>query len=266
MRILLNSYYNPCDNTLHGTHIAGFYSCINQLRISLYVLASEGILPTALTLQETLHWYKEEYSAVDYYPILYKIDQVNEKSIGEKFNFNVFCPNSINYNAYEFEKLLPIETRYFSPSIDVTNNVARLISKYNISPNNTLAVFHRGTDKGSEVTLKSFEYWLSMVESKLDTDNKILIQTDDVEFKEGFVKHFGDRCFTFDEMVFDNKHVKPTDAHKTWVINYESIVRIIALCKKIIVHTGNGGLIPIIYRKHAQNVTQLCSNGVFVSY
>jgi hypothetical protein len=42
---LFNASYNPDTKTLTGTHESGFYSCINCLRISLYKLISQGIVP-----------------------------------------------------------------------------------------------------------------------------------------------------------------------------------------------------------------------------
>jgi hypothetical protein len=261
--ILFGAYYDEETKVLHGTHESGFYSCINTVRASLYELITNKIFPNSITLSKTLNWYKDNTSQ-DYYSILYKTDLKDLDKI-KGFNQCRFCPTAIKFNDIDFKNTKIIESAYFSPSKRVENNTARLIKKYNIDNEKTLSILHRGNDKWKEARLIDIHSWIQEIEKNYD-GGRILIQTDEKTFKDGFLEHFKDKCFFFEEMIFNDSYVVPENNKETWAVNFESIMRIISESKKIITHSGNCGFVPVIYRGNVKNVTHLYNDGVFVTY
>lgn len=263
---LFNSYYDKDTKELVGTHESGFYSCINCVRISLYKLVSQNILPEKVSLRHTLNWYKSSAN-FDLYPILYKTDFDKKGSLNTNFNFDIFCPTALQHNELELDKLSLIEDVYFLPSDVVCETTNTLINKYNIYPDKTLAVLHRGNDKWKETLLSPVEFWIQVIESAYQEGQRILIQTDDEVARQKFLQYFGDRCFFFEEMLVDNTpdtNVRPKTNKENWAIEFESVMRIISKCKTIINHTGNCALIPIVYRGNTKGEIQIFNNKAYV--
>jgi len=257
------SEYNESDKTLYGKHESGFYSCINTVRASLYKLISDGILPERIDLSQTLNWYKE-HRGEDYYNLLYQKNFTKLSTISN-FKCGIFCPTEIRYDYFDFKNTSIIEECYFSPSERVKEAVENLTKKYNINFVNTLAVLHRGNDKWKEAKLVQLEDWIKEIENFYNGE-RILIQTDEENFKNGFLDHFKDKCFIFDEMLFNNSYVLPHNNKQNWAVNFESVMRIISKCHKIITHSGNCGFIPVIYRGNLENVVHLHNDGLFIKY
>jgi hypothetical protein len=256
--------YDSITNTLVGIYNSGFYSCINITRIALYKLISHGIVPLNISFKDTLLSYKE-VSTDDLYPLLYTANTEAIKDIKTNFNFEYFCPTIINYKDFNFNQFASIENAFFSPSNIVSKTIDSLNEKYNITSSNTIAVLHRGNDKWREATLVDPLLWIKQIESQLDEDYRILIQTDEETTKNTFLNHFKDRCFIFEEMIFNNTYAKPNNDFKNWAVCFESVMRIISQCKKIITHSGNCGFIPILYRNNTSHTVQLNRSGVFTS-
>ena len=262
---LFNSYYDENSKTLMGTHESGFYSCINCLRLSLYKLASQGILPQTISFANTLNWYKS-HSGQDLYPLLYKTDFGNISNINTNFDFEIFCPTALQHDKLNLENLHPIENVYFLPSDAVLHTINEFQQKYNIDPNNTLAVLHRGNDKWKETTLSPVESWIQIIEAVYKEGQKILIQTDEETARKQFVQHFGDRCFFLEEMIFGNTHdtnIRPVTNKESWAIQFESVMRIISKCETIVNHTGNCALVPIVYRGSLKGEIQIFNNTAY---
>jgi hypothetical protein len=203
----------------------------------------------------------------DLYPILYKT--IYEKIDSLKnytFNFNYFCSTGLIFNHLDYDKVKLVEDVYFHPSDLVNSRVDILEKKYNIDYGNTIAILHRGTDKYKEAILAPLEEWIQQVKEKNKDNYRILLQTDDENFKKEFLKIFKNQTFTFDEMIVNNSYVFPETNKIEWCINFESIMRIISKCPIIITHSGNCGVIPIIYRASTTNVTQCYQDGKFLTF
>jgi hypothetical protein len=264
---MINLHYSSYDEktkTLYGIHQSGFYSCINCLRVSLYRLISNNIIPQKISLENTLYWYKNNYTE-DYYPLLYKTDLSKLNQINCNFTNEFGCPTSIKYNNFDFKNCIPIENVYFLPSDYVNNTTENLIKKYNIDLSKTIAILHRGNDKWKETKLSPVDKWIEIIEKKYKNGYRILIQTDEASAKERFLNHFKDISFVFEEMIFNDNidsNIKPDSNKKEWALNFESIMRIISKCNMIITHTGNCGIIPIIYRKNINNTLQFFNDEI----
>jgi len=262
---LFNTHYDETTKELVGTHESGFYSCINCVRISLYKLVSQNILPEKVSFRNTLNWYKS-LPDFDLYPILYKTDFTKKNNLNTNFNFDIFCPTALPHNKLELDKLSLIEDVYFLPSDIVEETTTNLISKYNIHPDKTLVVLHRGNDKWKEAQLSPVEFWIQVIEAAYEEGQRILIQTDEEAARQKFVQYFGDRCFFLEEMLFvntPNTNVRPEINKESWAVQFESVMRIISKCKTIVNHTGNCALVPIVYRGSLKGEIQIFNNVVY---
>lgn len=261
---LFNSYYDSDTKTLYGTHNSGFYSCINCTRISLYKLISQGIFPDTISLIHSLYTYRDQ-SDLDFYYLLYKKNDSFLKEIKTGVDFEMFCPTTSSHRDLNLDFFKPIDQTYFYPSEKVETQVEYFVKKYNIDPINTMAVLHRGNDKWKEAKLSSLSKWIDVIESKYKEGDRILIQTDEENFKNGFVEYFGDRCFTLEEMIFGNDlnhNITPVTNKLQWAINFESVMRIISKCRAIVNHTGNCALVPIVYRGTLSGEVQIYNDNV----
>jgi len=266
-RRLHYAIYNSEENSLIGIHQSGFYSCINCLRISLYKLISEGILPKKISLENTLDWYKDHLNQ-DLYPILYKTDFSKIDKINKNFQYEMFCATAVRHLDLDLKNFIPIEEVYFLPSDIIVQNISTLEKKYNIDYTKTLAVLHRGTDKHKETKLSPVNDWIETIEKYYEEGHKILIQTDDENAKKQFIEHFKDRCFTLEEMIYgsdQNSNVKPHFNKTQWSINFESVMHIISKCNRMINHAGNVAMIPILYRKSLVKTIQFY-NGEIIDH
>jgi len=262
---LFNARYDDNTKTLTGTHESGFYSCINCLRISLYKLISTGTVPEKISLEDTLNWYKNHHKQ-DFYPMLYSTDLSKVSELNTDFNFEIFCPTALRHDGLDLKNFTHIENVYFNPSEGVKVMVDLLETKYSIDPSKTIAVLHRGNDKWKETKLSPIEEWIAVIESKYQEGDKIFIQTDEETAKNRFIKHFGDRCFSMEEMIFGNSvnsNIRPSDNKEQWAVHFESVMRIISKCKYIINHSGNCAMIPIIYRGNLKGDIQFFNGEVF---
>jgi hypothetical protein len=261
---LFNATYDFDAKLLTGTHFAGFYSCINCTRISLYKLISQGITPEKISLANTLPAYKEYYNQ-DLYPVLYQKNLKKIDKIKQKNNFEIFCPTITKHIDMDFEFFKSVEDVFFYPSNNVLVRVGDFLKKYNIDLNNTLAVLHRGNDKWKEAKILSPKKWIEIIDSKLN-DQRILLQTDEQEFRDVLKGYYKDRCFIIGEMLFGSdkeNNIRPYFNKTQWAIDFESVIRIISKCKTIINHTGNCAFVPIAYRGTTKGEVQLFNEEVY---
>jgi hypothetical protein len=256
--------YDFNTKILSGTHKSGFYSCINQVRNSIYSALNEKEIPENISFQSTLDWYRDNENL---YPILYKPNKEKIKELNKQnFNFLTWDSTYVLFNSLDFEQLKYVEEAYFSPSDIVLENIKKLEKKYNINYNNTTAILHRGTDKHKEAKLQNVDWWLNHCDLILSDTDRILFQSDELVFKNKFLEKYKQNIFIFEEMIFGDHHIVPNLNKTQWSIDFESIMHIISKCYKIFTHAGNGGIIPILYRGDIKNVYQCNHEGNFINY
>ena len=261
---LFNAKFDSNSKTLYGTHFAGFYSCINCTRISLYKLISQGIIPENISLVNTLLAYKDHLNQ-DLYPVLYRKNLKKFDKIKNKKNFEIFCPTITKHSEMDFEFFKSVEDVFFYPSDNVLIRVGEFLKKYDIVLNNTLAVLHRGNDKWKEAKILSPDKWIEVIDSKLG-NQRILLQTDEKYFRDTLKEYYKDRCFVIDEMIFGNdkeNNIRPYFNKTQWAIDFESVIRIISKCNTIINHTGNCAFVPIAYRGTTRGEVQLFNEEIY---
>lgn len=191
----------------------------------------------------------------DMYRELFLTDITPNKAIHECLNNNY--PAWISHSRYNTltKNITTAFNFVYRPTQEQEQRYSRFIEKYNINMETTLAVCIRGTDKSKEIKLATTNEWVCKTKEHLDKYpiERILIQTDETEIKETFLKEFPEKCFFFEEIETTNTktvmhHVYGEFQKTEFIKNIDVVCRIISKCKYLISHTGNMGCAIIYYR------------------
>lgn len=156
----------------------------------------------------------------------------------------------------------------FRTNNDMLQNIKTFEVKYNIDYNNTLGVVFRGTDKHRECVLGTVDAWINQTKEilKLNSSLRILIQTDQEQYRDRFCKEFGDTCFFFEEVKTTTTdtvmhYITKKEEKLPQTKNIHTAVMILARCKYLLNHAGNTGYAIATYRGTADNMWQFSRNG-----
>lgn len=201
----------------------------------------------------------------DLYPILYKRDLSVEFIQYPNFQ-TVLKDNGASNRIYkdlDLKQLNNLYRHHYCMSDEQQIYYNDLVSKYKLDYDNLVGVWYRGTDKGTELTLADPLQYVQLAEQIISQDSKlkILIQSDQQQVVELFKNTFKDRCFFFDEMPTTSgtkgyhKIIK-NEEKVQFVKTLDICTRILAKCKYLINHTGNGGFVTQVHRNNAHNMWQ----------
>lgn len=244
-----------------------------------------GTLPTTIDRHHQYMYYKGN-PVESLIPMLFEDDCAVPLEPGRQY-FMSNDPREQQFSDYRqlrFDDLMPFVRRWFQPGVLVTNRIYDFIVKYELDYQHTLAVFHRGNDKVRETKLASDEDWIDKIRQVLDgvyidpitklamdmsrspyfiPFDKILLLPDNTEFRDKCVMEFGDKCIVIEENHLypaDNNACNfmkvPVDQRPQHALNFFASVIIASRCKSLITHSGNGGFWSVVYRGHADNITQ----------
>lgn len=165
-----------------------------------------------------------------------------------------------NYQEICFREISPFIQKYFSPSKLILSKVELLKKASMIDYDNTCVIRFRGTDKEAETVQPSFN---SVLEKALTIQAKypsirFAIQTDDQEFRSFIFRSLGDCCFEV-----ETSNWKGWSGNKDYIDFYASIF-LLSKCKYIITTSGNGELWMMLFRGHAEGVSQYLEHKEFV--
>jgi hypothetical protein len=174
---------------------------------------------------------------------------------------------SLVYEDLDFEKLNPYIQNYFLPSEIVRAKQEELLRKYNIEYENTIGLCYRGTDKWLEIAQIQPEYYVQEVKRLVaqDPELKVLIQTDQLQIRDRFVRVLGERAFFLSELPVSSSPIgiHAMSESERGISNFElgirllAAVTILAKCKYTITHTGSIGLWTYLFRGTPRNGCQL---------
>jgi len=254
------------------THNAGFFSCatIRLIEIMKYFNQHKR-LPETVDSSEQFAFYKKNLSddIVSMFfkegdnKIIHRGDMEITKEPGE-VSFG-------DYSKFIFEDIAPFIEHYFTPSDKVWDIAQGYISNYNIDIDNTCAVFYRGNDKVKECVITPYGDFINKAQEILNDnpDIRFLVQPDETEFLEAFTSAFPDRCFYFAETPHMRKknsaifYELPAHLKTEHGCNFLGAVLVIASCKHLITHSGNGGMWAVLYRGNFENVHQFFNKHIY---
>ena len=169
-----------------------------------------------------------------------------------------------DYRYLNFETLAPFLRRYFSPTEMIATLVDDLCEKYNLDCDNTCVLFYRGNDKASEVSLPSYDQYISAARDLLRTQPtlRFLVQSDETEFLDTMKAAFPDNHVIFyDEIRHMPKCMTTVDKtfrYQNAVMSkfYLAITFLMSRCKYVVFGSGNCSLWIALFRGHMRGVTQ----------
>lgn len=174
------------------------------------------------------------------------------------------------YRDYDFGSLTPFIRKYFNLRDDLIECQHKLVEKYRIDTGNTIAIHYRGTDKYRETRLADPNDYLAAAEDALNEnpDSRILIQTDQHQVRELFLRHFRDRCFYLEELpAVTGRRPVHGRLRRLPINRFELgkmtllITHLMSRCRTLITHTGNMAAWTCLFRGNANRVLQFDREG-----
>jgi len=287
---IINSGANPpfspmIDETkLVVIHNAGFFSNSSiALQDIMIYYKNHGRLPDIVDRSIQYAFYKSD-TVSDLVPFYFdeKSFEIGELPYTENDDYQIAMnpvaitfqenidPQYSDYKQLDFNSMKPFIKKYFTPSEGVNSWELYLTEGNNIDFENTCAVFYRGNDKNRETQCANYYDFISQA-TKIEKKNpgiRFLVMPDEAEFMNTFKDNFPN-SFTFHELPAMKKKDSanflelPMSERAEYGKKFFAAVLIMAKCKYLVTHSGNGGLWSVIYRGNAENVYQFL-NGKWI--
>ena len=245
------------------THTGGFFACCNvKLHKIVDFINRNNKLPDFVDSSYAFPLYKKNNNEDITYDFFkhYKYIDLPNLYIPIKYHHQ---DQFIDYSLLDYNGISPVLKKYFTPSDKILNNYYFLSYKYNINPDNCIAVYYRGTDKYTETELASYETFECRVVELLvfNSDLKIILVTDSTQCLEHFKNKFSNRLIIITENRTSSTN-KGIHNESTPLENYNDMINlfstflILAKCKYFICSSGNCSQFMVMYRGNANNVCQ----------
>ena len=248
-------------------HNAGFFSCCSVRLFNIVnFINNTKQLPQNVNSSRQFKWYKNktnEYRDItfDYFKHYSQIDE------DIKINKTIMYHHEHQYKIYSkinYENLVPLVKKYFSPSNEICRIINNMEQKYNIDYDNVCVLFYRGNDKITETVLCKYSEYLIFSNNILakNPNIKFLIQSDETEFIEYIRHHFPNNSFYFnDEIRHMNKQNNTVDMvmkemNYQYSKYYLAITILMSKCKYVICGSGNCSIWIALYRGHSNGIRQ----------
>lgn len=261
-------------NKIVVKHNAGFFSCcsVRLTRIAQYINSNKTI-PEHVDSSEQFKWYKTASDITRDITFDYFKDYNNDVHIDTQRKISFYWNHQWkNYSELDYDTLVPLVKKYFTPTDEIYSITNALERKYNLVYENTCVLLYRGNDKNSEIKKCDYSEYLHNANILLDFNKDLvfLIQSDETEFIEFMSDNFKHNSFYFNDEI---RHMKKCDStvDKRMIENifnfskkYLAITTILSKCKYIVCSSGNCDLWTLLYRGNCVNVTQHQRDGSWV--
>ena len=246
------------------THNSGFFSCcsvklyniINYINLNLKI-------PDYVDSSQQFSWYKKNQNQDITYKYFEHYDNIKDISINYPINYD-WEYQFVDYSKFDYNNIIPIIKKYFSPSKKIINIINNIEQKYNLIYDNICVLFYRGNDKITETELCNYDEYLIYANLIMKNNPNILflIQSDETEFINFITKKFPNNSFFFNDEI---RHIPKTNSSVDIQMkdkNYKfskyflAITIIMSKCKYIICGSGNCSMWIMFYRGNNNNVFQ----------
>jgi hypothetical protein len=241
-------------------HSYGFFSCCSVRLYEIIKFANTYKILPEVDSHQSFHLYKKDEKDVTF--IFFNHYDVTQKMIDKYIYITAWNFQFDDYKSVDYDSILPYVKNYFSPSSLILNKKKELTLKYNISEENCIGVYFRGTDKKKEIHEDSPENYYLKIKEIVDKykDMQLLIQTDSSPFLDYMKDKFPNT------IIIHENHTSYKDYgihyEKTKTENHEDIINLFATflilskCKYLVCSSGNCSIWMMYYREHANNVFQ----------
>ncbi len=251
------------------THNAGFFSCCSvKLSNIVDFINANSVLPYLVDSSNQFRWYKKNDEDITY-EYFEHYDNITDMNIKNPIDYH-WCHQFNNYSLLAYNTIVPLITKYFSPSTHINDIIQTLNQKYNLNYDNICVLFYRGNDKITETQLCSYNDYLIYANLIMKNNPNIvfLIQSDETEFIDFMSQQFPNNSFYFKDEIRHMNKCKNTVDRVMKDKNYEfskyylAITIIMSKCKYIVCGSGNCSIWILLYRGNADGVYQNL-NGVW---
>ena len=243
-------------NIIHpfGDNNGFFSNCSVKLQSIIEYYNEHNSLPNEVNSTNLFYMYK-----------INKSDDITYHLFENENNIDTYIePNNVlnyassiihmQYKPYiqiDFNNIYPFIKKYFTPSNEIINFKNILINKYDINPEEYIAIYYRGTDKIKEIL-------------SINKNLKILLLTDSKQVIDYFIIRFPNLTFINENKVSSTYNgIHNENSSET---NYNDIKYLFATflimskCKYYICGSSNGSLWTMFYRNNGINVYQNANN------
>jgi hypothetical protein len=250
-------------------HNAGFFSCATIALQDIMIWRNlNGCLPDVVDRSTQYANYKGR-PMENLIPMLYKENVSPIEHDGPLYITTAKEEQQFSdYRLICFDQVRPFMDRYFMPSNHIGNIVYEWGNKYQVDYENTCGVFYRGNDKIKETGIAPYEEFINKAKEiqNANPDIRFLVQPDEQEFWEAFSAEIPN------SFILEECHMMPKDTRTaiffelplaerpTHAAHFFASVLMLARCKHLITHSGNGGFWATLYRGNAENVHQYLQN------
>ena len=253
----------------YGNYNGFFSNCSVKLDIIINYYNKHNFLPKTVDSSKLFYMYK-----------INKMDDItyhffeNENNIDANikplkkliYDGGIIQMQYKEYKKIDFNNINPFIKKYFTPSNEIIHLQNFLMIKYNINPEQCIALYYRGTDKISEINLCEFEQFESKLKEILNINNnlKILLLTDSKQVLDYFEMKFPNITFINENKVSSNDigihNENNSETNYTDIKFLFATFLILSKCKYYICGSSNGALWTLFYRNNSYNVYQNSNN------
>jgi hypothetical protein len=243
------------------SHNAGIFSCSSvRLHFIVKYFNIHKVLPYHVDTSNMFHLYKTKNADITF-ELFEHYDNCNS------FEYNGYIDYDENHQFKDYHELdyntCFFVKKYFTPSSEVRYYISEIETKYKINYDNICVLFYRGNNKKDEILLCNYDEYKIYADKILSNNPNIqfLIQSDETEFIERFVREYPNSFYFKDEI----RHIPKCDESVDICIRnnidvfakkYLAITIIMSKCKYIICNTGNCSIWIMLYRGNNHNVYQ----------
>jgi hypothetical protein len=253
-------------------HNAGFFSCCSvKLNEIINYINLNFKIPNYIDSSEQFEWYKKTSQDITY-EYFEHYDNITDISINYPINYH-HSHQFIDYSKLDYNNIIPVIKKYFSPSKNIINIIENIEKKYNLVYDNICVLFYRGNDKNTETKICNYDEYLIYANSIMTSNPNILflIQSDETEFINYMSEQFPNNSFYFKDEIRYVKKCNSTVDKLMYDKNYEfskyylAITIIMSKCKYIVCGSGNCSIWIMFYRENNNNVYQNL-NGMWLKH
>lgn len=269
-----DNYYDPQTRVLHASGNHGFFSNCSTALWALTDLAAEGITPSRICMSRGWDKYcdRGKHGDVDLYDVFFQARPEVEMPYHEPL------PRLHHHGCYahlDANRWSPFIARWFTPSDEILRLQRTVSAKYGLEETPTIAFYYRGTDKSTEVAVPFVGEYMSIARrlAQLYPTHRILIQTDQLQMRERFVKEFRARCFFLEEMPVtrgkkgmhfladEDLGMDRVEFAKMGIV----VTRALSQCEILVNCTGNMALWATLYRGNTHGMYQVDEKGDLIA-
>lgn len=237
-------------STLICTHNAGATSCLTiRLENTIDFYERFGYYPDAIDSSQQFAWYQDtHYQNVSTY-VFSKYWKRSLPYVQFTQDFQYYW-----YDNIFIDSLTETANAICPLSDNILVRTKRMINELE----DRTAILYRGNDKVKEVARCEYQTILDMAEES--KSKKFLVQTDEQDFYDFFIKHYPD-TIAYDHIPriprSPNGYVMPAKGLRIhFLCNFLASLYSIGQAEKLILTTGNTGLWTMLFRGNTKNVWQ----------